>query len=172
MKIAATRGFTLIELMITLAVMGILFAVGFPSMSVWLQNSQIRTAAEGGLNGMQLARAEAVRRNAGVQLAFDANGGWTANVVAGGEVIQSRPASEGSANVTVAFSPADANTITFNGLGRVVLNADGSDSLTQIDFDSAAMTAAASRELRVAVSTGGVARMCDPQLAAGDPRAC
>ena len=96
MKMLATRGFTIIELMIALAVVGILFAVGFPSMSAWLQNSNIRAAAEGGLNGMQLARAEAVRRNAGVQLAFDANGGWTANVVAGGEVIQARPSGEGS----------------------------------------------------------------------------
>ena len=171
MKIA-TRGFTVIELMITLTVLGILFAVGFPSLSAWLQNSQIRTAAEGGLNGMQLARAEAVRRNAVVQLAFDAGGGWTASVVAGGEVIQSRPAGEGSANVVIAFSPAAASTVSFNGLGRIVLNADGSPSVTQIDFDSAALAAADSRELRVAVATGGVPRMCDPQLAAGDPRAC
>ena len=168
----AMRGFTLIELMITLTVLGILFAVGFPSMSAWLQNSQIRTAAEGGLNGLQLARAEAVRRNAGVQLAFDANGGWTANVVAGGEVIQSRPASEGSANVAVAFSPAGANIVTFNGLGRVAINADGSTPVAAIDFDSNALAAAESRELRVAIATGGVARMCDPQLPAGDPRAC
>jgi type IV fimbrial biogenesis protein FimT len=165
------RGFTMIELMITLAVLGILFAVGFPSMSAWLQNSQIRTAAEGGLNGLQLARAEAVRRNAGVQLAFDANGGWTANVVAGGEVIQTRPA-DGSASVAVAFSPASANTVTFNGLGRVALNADGSTAVAQIDFDSNALAAAESRELRVAIATGGVARMCDPQLPAGDPRGC
>lgn len=172
MKMIATRGFTLIELMIALAVMGILLAVGFPSMSVWLQNTRIRAAAEGGLNGMQLARAEAVRRNAGVQLAFDANGGWTANVVAGGEVIQSRPSSDGSANIAVSFFPADADTVTFNGLGRVATNVDGSSSLTQIDIDSTAMTAAQSRELRVAVPTGGVARMCDPQLPAGDPRAC
>jgi type IV fimbrial biogenesis protein FimT len=124
------------------------------------------------LNGLQLARAEAVRRNSGVQLAFDASGGWTANVVAGGEVIQARPAGEGSANVAVAILPAGADTVTFNGLGRVVLNADGSSSIAQLDFDSTALVAAQSRELRVAISTGGVPRMCDPQLSAGDPRAC
>ncbi len=172
MKINAARGFTVIELMITLAVVGILFAVGFPSMTVWLQNSHIRASAEGGLNGMQLARAEAVRRNAGVQLAFDANGGWTANVVTGGEVIQARPSGDGSANVAVAFSPVGANTVTFNGFGRVALNADGSSSVAQIDFDSSALAAGESRELRVAIATGGVARLCDPQALAGDPRAC
>jgi prepilin-type N-terminal cleavage/methylation domain-containing protein len=60
-------GFTIIELMITLAVLGVLLALGMPSISSWLQNTQIRTAAEGMVSGLQLARAEALRRNANVR---------------------------------------------------------------------------------------------------------
>src|SRR5262245_27505039 len=57
------HGFTLIEMMITLAVFAILIMVGLPSLTTWLQNSQIRTAAETMQMGLQLARAEALRRN-------------------------------------------------------------------------------------------------------------
>lgn len=60
-------GFTLIELVITLAVLAILLAFGLPSFSTWTQNSQIRTAAGAIQNGLQLARSEAVRRNAPIR---------------------------------------------------------------------------------------------------------
>jgi len=61
------RGFSLIELMIGLVIMGILFTAGAPAFSDWIQNVRIRNSAESILNGLQLARAEAVRRNAPVR---------------------------------------------------------------------------------------------------------
>jgi len=56
-------GFTLIELLIVLAVTALLLFVGLPGMITWIQNMQIRTSAEGLQAGLQLARAEALRRN-------------------------------------------------------------------------------------------------------------
>lgn len=64
------RGFTLIEVVIAIAVMGMLLMLGVPSMSEWLQNSQIRTAAEIMAQGLQTARAEAVRRNTSVRFSL------------------------------------------------------------------------------------------------------
>ncbi|HEV8108870.1 MAG TPA: GspH/FimT family pseudopilin [Burkholderiales bacterium] len=63
-------GFTLIELLITLAVMALLFMLGLPSMNTWLQNQQLRTSAEGIQAGLQLARAESLRRNVPVRFQF------------------------------------------------------------------------------------------------------
>lgn len=57
------HGATLIELIIGLVIVGMLFLLGAPSIASWIQNSKIRTAAEGMQSGLQLARAEAVRRN-------------------------------------------------------------------------------------------------------------
>jgi type IV fimbrial biogenesis protein FimT len=169
----AAAGLTLIEVMITLAVFGIVVMLGLPAFTVWINNAQIRTGAEAILNGMQLARAEAVRRNANIQLVLDPpRSAWTVSVVATAEVIQSRTEQEGSRNAVVTATPLGTHTITFNGYGRVVGNADASLPVTQVDVDSAVLAPADSRELRITVGAGGNVRMCDPQVSAPDPRAC
>ena len=38
----------------------IMLFIALPNFAVWMQNTQIRTAGEAVLNGMQLARAEAI----------------------------------------------------------------------------------------------------------------
>jgi hypothetical protein len=55
----------------------------------------------------------------------------------------------------------------------VVPNADASPSLVQVDVDNPTIPVAADRRnLRILVPAGGALRMCDPKVAAGDPRAC
>jgi type IV fimbrial biogenesis protein FimT len=57
------RGFSLVELIVGMAILGVLLAIAMPAFSNWLRNARVRTAAESVQNGLQLARAEAVRRN-------------------------------------------------------------------------------------------------------------
>jgi type IV fimbrial biogenesis protein FimT len=61
------RGMNLIEVMISLVVLSVLIGLGAPGFVEWLQNQQIRGAAEATLNGLQVARGEAVRRNTQVR---------------------------------------------------------------------------------------------------------
>jgi len=68
--LAASPGFTLIEILVVVAVLGIVLMIGLPNMSAWLQNTQIRNAAESASAGLQLARAEALRRNAAVRFSL------------------------------------------------------------------------------------------------------
>ena len=58
-----TRGFTLVELLVVVAVLALIILLGLPNLSAWLQNTQIRNSAEAAVSGLQLARAEALRRN-------------------------------------------------------------------------------------------------------------
>ena len=58
----AARGFTLIELMITLTVAGILGVVAAPAMSVFLKNSGLRGTAYELMGALTLARGEAIKR--------------------------------------------------------------------------------------------------------------
>lgn len=64
------RGFSLVEILISLVVLGVMVALAAPGFGEWLQNRQIRAAAESALNGLQLARAEAVRANAPERFQF------------------------------------------------------------------------------------------------------
>lgn len=165
-------GFTLIELLIAVAVLGVLISIAVPSFSIWIANTKIRTTAEAILNGMQLARAEAVRRNRNVQLLLNNDTSWTVSEVVSGATLQTRPATEGSDRVTVTLTPAGATQVTYNGLGRVTINNDGSASLTQVDVDTSAVSAGQSKDLRITINTGGEVRMCDPSQPTTDPRGC
>jgi type IV fimbrial biogenesis protein FimT len=161
-------GFTLIELIVTIAVMAILLFIALPNFSIWLQNTQIRTAGEAILNGLQLARAEAVRRNTSVELEMGTGSGWTVRVVSTGEVIQTRLAGEGSGAAAVTITPAASTKVTFNGFGSIT----GTAPITEIKIDAPALAAADSRKLCAMVGSSGAVRLCDPKLGAGDPRAC
>ena len=64
------QGFSLVELVIGLAIFAILLGLAAPSYSTWIINTRVRNAAEAALNGLQLARAEAVRRNATIRFSM------------------------------------------------------------------------------------------------------
>lgn len=164
------RGLTIIELMIGLTITAVILAIGVPSFGVWVQNTRVRNAADAIVNGINLARGEAVRRNTAVMFEVDSGSGWVVSV--GGNTIQERPAIDGSTDVNVAPNTG-ATQVTFNGVGAVVANDDASASLTQVDVTSNLVTESqGGRPLRVMVSRAGSIRMCDPNVAADDPRTC
>jgi len=191
------QGVTLIELMVGVAILAGLLAMGVPAFTGWIQDTQNRTAAESILNGLQTARAEAVRRNTVVRFSLTDSDGkvsWTVGCPTATATcpatIQSRSAAESGtlAKVTVSAAaipvPAPAGYFTalissagelpaevnFDGLGRVFTPPAGTL------FNRADVTSTANANARryvVVVSSGGQIRMCDPKMSfATDPRGC
>ncbi len=166
-----------------IAILGILVGYGVPTYRSWLENSQIRTAAESVLNGLQLARAEAARRNSSVSFALTGNN-WSVDMSPMGAAsgvfytaasnVQARSGTEGTRHAVIT---ATLNTLTFNGLGRVsptpagnitfaVTNPTGGICATTVDPTGM-------RCLNVVVEPGGKILMCDPALnGGGNPQAC
>lgn len=61
-----SEGFTLIELMLTLALVAIVLGIGVPNMTQLIRNNQVINQTNSVLGGVQLARAEAVKRGIGM----------------------------------------------------------------------------------------------------------
>lgn len=77
---ARSRGFTLIELMITVSVLAVLLAVAVPSFQTLIINMSLTSAANEVTAALQQARMEAIRRNRTVSFQLDTSRQWTVYV--------------------------------------------------------------------------------------------
>ncbi|TVT51761.1 MAG: prepilin-type N-terminal cleavage/methylation domain-containing protein [Sedimenticola thiotaurini] len=59
------RGFTLIELMVTVALLAIVLTLGIPSFTTFIQNSRLITGANEFATALSLARTTAIKEGAG-----------------------------------------------------------------------------------------------------------
>lgn len=64
------RGVTLIELAVALTVLALLMFAVLPSVGVWIRNTQVRNTASSIYSGLQVARNEAIRRNATIRFSL------------------------------------------------------------------------------------------------------
>ena len=171
------RGFTILELMVALAIAALLLTIGMPSFTTFVRNSEIRSTAESISNGLRVARTEATRLNKPVSftLVGGGNPGWSINEFDGATLvlppIQQYAKLEAGKSATAVTTPATAVSVTFNGLGRVIPTPIATPNLQQIDV--ASLVAGDARSLRIYVDDVHGIRMCDPALVlATDPRAC
>jgi type IV fimbrial biogenesis protein FimT len=185
------KGFTLLELMVGVALFGILFMLAYPSYASFIRNAQIRTAADSIINGLQLARAEAIRRNSNVQFRLLNTSGeaavtggtdWqimasaTATPTTFSDAVQTRRESSVSSNARLGVANSVSNTeaaagagmpanIVFTGVGRL----STATVVRQIDITGAE----GARRLAIVLAPGGDVRLCDPGLSLStNPQGC
>jgi type IV fimbrial biogenesis protein FimT len=188
------RGFSLVELMVAVALLALLLGLATPSFTTWVRNAQTRTASDALQNGLRLAQSEAVRRHR--QMVFfltndpvcsnttaPANNGrfWVLRsvaLVAGDpvETLQCGQLSELADGVAVTGPTA----LCFNGVGRLIANPNPGLGSTvcsvpvsgsgQYDLSNPR----GDRPLRVLVTMAGSVRLCDParSLSTGRPDGC
>ena len=195
------RGFSLIELMVTVVILVLLIVAAVPSIGTWLDNTRIRNQADSLMGGLQAARAEAVRTNQNVSFWLvgstsapgalddtcalsDTSASWVVSVASPAShcatwqttspalIFSSRAMGGDNTKVSVAAvtfgtTPTAANTVTFNGFGRVA----NSTPIGRIDLGGKG--GGTYRSLRVVVSASGSVSLCDPAVSSStDPRKC
>lgn len=183
-------GFTLVELVVTMALVAILLFLAAPSFTAWVRNTEMRSVAEALQNGIRKAQSEAVTRNrqmvfsltddepgvaASAAVAVADGRNWTVRSLElmdrtrYDEFVEGGSFGDTAANVTIE-GPV---SVCFNSQGRQVANAsagvgcDGTAAVFLITREGA------ERRLQVEVAAGGQIRMCDPDKAiATSPDGC
>jgi type IV fimbrial biogenesis protein FimT len=194
-------GFTLIELMIGIAIFALLTALAVPMYGDFMANTQVRTAAESVLTGVRLAQSEALRR--GIPVRFELTGPTTWQVVflADDKLMPNCGATTNCTSdnrIAAECDPGDnqcvvraydfaegapyvrANppngVVTFTSLGvALLINQDASAPLQVINFTNSNYSS--TRRLQVVVGSlasplGGGTKLCDRDLPSTDVMGC
>lgn len=131
MRLDNQHGFTVMELMVTLAIAAILLSVAAPNLSQFSQNSRLRARNFELLDSINVARSEAVKRGVQVVLCRSANGtscggtantwttGWLVYVNATGTLAYEPP---GDTLLRIGTGTSDGTAITTNSLGNQYLD--------------------------------------------------
>jgi len=156
------RGFTLVEVMISLAIVVVLTSIALPNFGPVVADAQVRSSADQLRDMVGRARQEAVKRNVPVAL-----------TAAGNVVTLSIPAFGAAPAVQLTqFIPTASiadGAVTMTGSGRA--NAAAAFEVTSGKYACKASNGPVTC-LTVKVFAGGAARMCDPAKAAGSAKAC
>lgn len=155
------KGFTVIELMVTLAVAAILLAIAIPSFNYLMVSSKLTTTANAYVYALNIARSEAIKRNADVTVATT------------GAVTMPAPATTISAPITVQ-APVNMNipsALTAKPIG--LLTTGGAAGFTGLAADISSTAISSNNHRCVYVVTGTTVSTCTDSsaCAAGGPSA-
>lgn len=119
---SAARGFTAIELMVTVAILAVLAAMAAPSFTGLMERWRGRQVTEGLQSSLYLARSEAIRRGGNIQINANSNGwsnGWTVAYVAGGV---NTPLQTATVPANTSVTLGNATSILVDRWGMLSLN--------------------------------------------------
>jgi len=74
-RIVNRKGFTLMEVLMALVVLGIATAIAIPSFTAWLPDARLKSAARDIFSNLQLTKMEAIKANSNYTIRFDAAAG-------------------------------------------------------------------------------------------------
>jgi type IV fimbrial biogenesis protein FimT len=148
------RGFTLIELMITVAVLAILVALAVPNLQDALRKRRVAGAVEAVYSQVQFARSEAIKRSQDTSIVITTTSPWSI-AVAGNATVSGNDYSD----VSIAASPD--TTVTFDGVrglrsAPAVASGDETLTLTLGTYQAAVVVGVVGR-VRICTPTGATA---------------
>jgi len=115
-------GFTIVEIVVVVFIIGILAAIAVPSLSKMIQQQSVRAASYDLNADLVYARSEAINRATSVTItgasSTDFNQGWTITEAAGGTTLRT----QGARSAKITFT-SNANVYTFDKTGRVTVGA-------------------------------------------------
>jgi len=166
-KMKNCSGFTLVELIVVIALISLISAVAVPNIIVWRQNSQLNGAARDVYSNFQKAKVEAIKRGTYCTVTFSSDGyviyvDSNKDLVpdAGEEVIASISLSD-YGNVGFDNSEGGGDGLTFsNPNNGIAFAADGlAKSAVGFGLGSVYLKNSNNRTARVVVTSAGSIRL-------------
>ncbi len=115
MTLRSARGFTLIEVMVTLTVLAILATVALPSLQGLIANERVRSTTTDLMASLMFARSEAIKRNQPINVVPNGGSweaGWTVQT-GGGTTLRAQDA------LSAVTATGPGGNVTYQGNGRV-----------------------------------------------------
>ncbi|RZI43228.1 prepilin-type N-terminal cleavage/methylation domain-containing protein [Herbaspirillum sp. HC18] len=165
-------GFTLVELLVTMAIAVILLAVGIPSFAGLLRDIKLTSAANDFFSSIHMTRSEALRRGARVDMTpLDPGGDWAKGWVVfvdkngnqkldSGEraIFSHGPVSKGI-QIKAALTDSTVQYLAYNEAGRTRTNASGyKTQFGTFTFE------AGSKVRKIKLNFLGRPRVCNPEI--------
>ena len=104
------RGFTLLEVMVVVAILAILAALAGPSFTPMIERWRVRSATEDLQSSLYFARSEAIKRGGGISVAAKDGADWSSGwqVKSGTDVLQNTDAPTG---VVVSLTDSESKSL-------------------------------------------------------------
>lgn len=170
---AASRGFTLIETMATVAIAGVVMTAAVPSLSGWVDQQRLKGVAGELASDLQNARTEALLRNEAVRVTFVGDACYVVHTGAAGrcqcEADGTGRCDDGTAPIKAVVLPA-ANGVSLHANVRSVLFAP--EHGTASPTATLRLSGAQERTVQHTVNLMGRVRSCAAHGAVAGYAAC
>lgn len=172
----APRGFTLIEVLVVVAIIAILLSVAAPNLVAFQRNSELRASASEFLAAVQSARAEAMKRGVDTYMIPASGGSWANGWIVFADTDLDQALNTATDTVIMQTGAIASRTAVVTGLADASAFADGSSSYIRFNgggfsmakdntFRSGAIefsVTGSTEKRRVVLNNVGRARLCDP----------
>ncbi len=113
-----THGFTILELLVTVALIAILFILAIPSFQTMLERNRVTTTVNDMMASFLLARSAAVTQESNMVIAklTNWNDGWTVTDTSNVEIL--RHSTSGAGLSVASFGSNLSNSLTYTPEGR------------------------------------------------------
>lgn len=181
-RLRARRGFTIIELMIVVAVVATLIALTAPSFKRMIDTQRLRSVNAALVTDLQFARAEAASRNQRVWVRFNNTGAaLTCYVILTGDATACDCRNTPGDNVCSASSAIEIRTVQVQRSLGVTVGVPSTQTLTTIGFDPATgrlwavpidLPVVATAPFRIEVKNTSIGGFIDELELTGRPTVC